>query len=296
MRKTLILIITILVACGSPKNPNQTEILDDVGSSGTEPSISQENMAMVIQQIPSPLEAAVLLKQIDSKYDPDLLNSTENASLYNTSFKKAINLGIYGTDMGYINIFEHTEDAISYLQVIRRLSEDLSIGQFFDFKTIHHLAVNSRNLDSLLLITTQTFNDINDYLQTQNRSKVSILLLSGGWLEALHISSQVYAAHPDNSILKERIGEQKIILNNLILLLSYYNEDAKVNDLLNELNRLTTVFDQIKITYTYEEPEYEVVDGVLKIKDNSSSTIEITDEQAVEINSITKSIRAKIIG
>jgi hypothetical protein len=45
------------------------------------------------------------------------------------------------------------------------LANDLSIGQFFDFTTIAKLATNSKNLDSLLLITTQNFNSINSYLQ-----------------------------------------------------------------------------------------------------------------------------------
>jgi hypothetical protein len=76
-----------------------------------------------------------------------------------------------------------------------------------------------------LLITTKNFNNINGYLQQQKRANLSILILTGGWLEALHITCQVVEKNPNNDALKERIGEQKIILENIMLLLSkpYYH-------------------------------------------------------------------------
>ena len=105
-----------------------------------------------------------MLKDAGTQYDYSLLNEPANSSNYNSNFNKAINLGIYGTDLGYANIYEENQDAIQYLNSIKGLANDLSIGQFFDFTTIARLATNSKNLDSLLLITTQNFNSINSYL------------------------------------------------------------------------------------------------------------------------------------
>jgi hypothetical protein len=51
----------------------------------------------------------------------------------------------------------------------------------------------------------------------------------------------------------------------------------------------------VKITYTYKEATFEVVDGVMVIKDNSTSTIDITSEDLANIKSITSNIRKKII-
>ncbi len=219
------LVLLFLVSCSTPNKPSQDQILQGVDSLAAEPALHEEDVKEIIQRIPSPLEIAVLLKEVGTKYNPEILNSSNKHTGYNTTFKKAINLGIYGTDLGYTNIYEHNEDAIAYLDAIRTLADELSIGQFFDFETIAHLATNSRNLDSLLLITTQNWNEINRYLQDQNRSKVSILLLAGGWLEALHICAQVYSNNPGNSDLRERIGEQKIIMENILLLLSFYGSE-----------------------------------------------------------------------
>jgi hypothetical protein len=179
---------------------------------------------------------------------------------------------------------------------IKELADGLNIGQFFDIETIGRLATNSKNLDSLLLITTQNFNSINHYLHTQSRSNLSVLLLSGGWLEALHIVCQVAKANPDNKELQETIGAQKVILKNILLLLSFYEgSDQNMASLLTDMKELDAAFEQIKITYTYKESTFEVVDGVMVIKDNSTSTIDITPQDVNNIGIIIEKIRTKII-
>src|SRR5690606_21549006 len=146
------------------------------------------------------------------------------------------------TDLGYANIYEQNQDALFYLNSIRTLADELSIGQFFDFGTIRRLATNSDNLDSLLLITTQNFNNINDYLQQNQRQNLSILILAGGWLEALHITCEVVKANPNNQELIEKVGEQKIILDNIKLLLGFYKNDPYIADLHKNILELEEVF------------------------------------------------------
>lgn len=291
------LMLLLVFGCDTNK-PNEAAFKasqnDTTSTKGLE--ISEEVLSDIIQQIPSPLEISVLLKESGTNYDKSLLNSADNVSEYNSNFAKALNLGIYGTDLGYTNIYEQNQDAIFYLGSIRSLAEGLSIGQFFDFSAISRLATNSKNLDSLLLITTQNFNDINKYLQNQERANLSILILTGGWLEALHISNQVLQKNITNKELREKVGEQKIILENIMLLLSHYeNSDPNISDLKEKMTALKNEFDKVEIAYTYEESTFEEVNGILMIKDNSTSTIHITDQHIADIDRITKSIRSSII-
>jgi len=300
MKNHLILLSTTLwffTYCENRKKPDREALLESMDTlASEETAISHEVISDIIQQIPSPLEISVLIKKGGAAYSEEYLNSPNNAIKYNTNFEQALNLGIYGTDLGYTNIYEKNQDALFYLKSIRDLSEELNIGQFFDFGTITKLATNSKNFDSLLTLTTRNFNDINAYLQEQNRSKVSVLLLAGGWLEALHICCKVYADNPEKLALREKIGEQKLILDNILLLLSFYQEnDPKVRDLVNQLKQLKNAYDQIKIKYTYRESSYEIVEGVLIVKDNSTSTININDEHVEQIINVTTGIRSEII-
>jgi hypothetical protein len=291
------LLAALLTACGSGKKSDEQAFMESLDSTKvTGPSISEAVIGDILQQIPSPLEISVLLKESGKKYNVSYLNSADNLPKYNSNYKKALNLGIYGTDLGYTNIYEQNQDGVKYMSAIKSLADGLNIGQFFDIETIGRLATNSKNLDSLLLITTQNFNNINHYLQTQGRANLSVLLLTGGWLEAMHITCNVAALDPGNKELQEKIGEQKVILENILLLLSFYKDvDQNMAALLTDMEELKKVYDKVNITYTYKESTFEVVNGVMVIKDNSTTTIDITPDDINNIRTLSGTIRNKII-
>lgn len=300
MKRFLLFATIVSVAlwsCESDNKLNEQAFLDSLNNAKEHgPVISDEVLESILQQIPSPLEISVLLKQSGTNYNKNLLNSTDNISNYNNNFKKALNLGVYGTDLGYTNIYEQNQDAMFYLNSIKTLADGLSIGQFFNFGTIKRLATNSRNLDSLLLITTQNFNNINTYLQEQQRSNLSVLLLTGGWIEALHIINQVTLNNLDNKELKERVGEQKIILENIMLLLTFYSEsNPNIKELYEKMGKLQKDFENIEITHTYAESTLEEVNGIVTITNKSTSSINITDENIREIAKTTAEIRNYIV-
>jgi hypothetical protein len=81
-----------------------------------------------------------------------------------------------------------------------------------------------------------------------------------------------------------------------MLLLSFYKDkDQNMATLLADMEGLKKVFDRVNITYTYKESTFEVVNGVLVIKDNSTTTIDITPQDVADIRNITATIRNKII-
>ena len=295
MRISIItLFFFLLMACSTEKKAEDKEFLESLEEAKPASGVDEQLINSILNQIPSPLEISVILKHTGSTFNSSMLNSADNLSKYNTNFKKAINLGIYGTDLGYTNIFGQNQQGIKYISTIKSLANDLNIGQFFDVETIGRLAANSKNLDSLLLITTQNFNSINHYLQTQGRDNLSVLLLTGGWIEAMEITCQTAAKKPTKE-LYDTIGEQKIILEQILLLFSFYQNDTNMKELSDDLNKLKAAYEKVTINYTYKESTMEIVDGVAVIKDNSSTTIDITPENVAEIQGIINSIRNKII-
>lgn len=288
------LLTAFLVNCTPEKKPDDQEFLNSLEATEQKTGIDEEVINSILDQIPSPLEISVLLKESGSKFNGSLLNPSDNLPKYNNNFKKALNLGVYGTDLGYTNIYGQNQDGIQYVSSIKSLADDLNIGQFFDVETIARLAANSKNLDSLLLITTLNFNHINHYLQTQSRDNLSVLLLTGGWLEAMQITCQVASKKPSKE-LYEKIGEQKIILEQILLLFSFYGDDSNMAGLLKDLEPLKASYEKITINYTYKESSMEIVNGVAVIKDNSTTTIDITEKNVEEIKTIIDSIRTKII-
>lgn len=290
------LIVVSLAACNSGNKSEDQAFVEALDEAGLESQIVSEEVKDILYRIPSPLEISVMLKQADNKYDPSLLNATDHASRYSTNYQKALNLGIYGTDLGYTNVYERSQDGIRYMTAVTTLARELNIGQFFEAETMGRLVSNSQNMDSLLLITTQNFNRINHYLLSQNRGHLTVLLLTGGWIEALHITCKVAEQFPDNKQLQETIGGQKIILDNLLQLLTYFKDnDKSIPGLLTDLTPLKEAFDKVSIITVYQPSTYEVVDGVMVVRDNSASTIEISPADIEKIRTSTERIRNKII-
>ena len=246
------------------------------------PDISAEVINDIIQSIPSPLEMASMLKDNGQSYDVTLLNPTSNVDKYNTNYKMAFNVGVYSADLGYINIYEKTFSAMEYLNSVRKLADGVKVGQFFDFETLKRLATNNKNYDSLIFISTDNFNKMDAHLRTQNRSELSVLMISGAWLEGVNIACQVAKAKPSKDLI-EKIGFEKINLDNILLILNAYKNDKYFAQIVTEFERLKDIYAKINITYEYKEPETKEVNGQLVIVNNSKSSVNINDEQLAEI-------------
>ena len=301
MSKRLIYILLpllIFAACRSDKQKDidfskEFEVPDSVLYEG-ELEISEQAMDEIVQNISSPVEIAALIKAVGVPYSKDYLATTDYVDNYNTSFKMAIGLGIFGADLGYQNMYNKTGAVIDYISAIKTLADGIRVGQFFDFTTLKRLVINSQNLDSLMYISVQNFNQMDRYLRQQNRSNLSSLIVAGVWIESMYLLGEVIKEAP-NAELSEKIGEQKIILSNLMLLLKNYERDPKFKDLIDDLTEIQEIYKDVTITYEMGEPEAVEEDGMLVIIQNDKQYIEISNETLFKIIDKTVKVRNNII-
>lgn len=300
MFKKLIFAILAIVLIGSCKSGSEGkpgtefEIPDSIIYANAL-EISTEVMSDIISNVSSPVEMAALIKSIGVPFSNQYLAPTNNVDLYNTNFKRAFNLGVFGADLGYLNMYNRTTSVIDYITAIRRLADGLAVGQFFDFATLRRLVSSQQNLDSLMYISVHSFNQMDNYLRQGNRGHLSALMVSGVWMEGLYILTQVSQNYP-NSDLTEKIGEQKIILNDLMLILKNYQKaHPQFAEMVVEFEEVKVAFDPVKIRYEIGEPEAIEKDGMLMIIQNERSIVEISPDQLNEIISVTEKIRNKLI-
>jgi len=301
MSKRLIYILLpllIFAACQSDKQKDtnfadEFNVPDSVINDGIL-EISQDAMDEIVQNISSPVEIAALIKSVGVPYSKNYLASTDHIDNYNTSFEKALGLGIYGADLGYQNMYNKTGSVIDYIQAIKTLADGIRVGQFFDFSTLKRLVTNNQNLDSLMTISVQNFNQMDRYLNENNRSNLSSLIVAGVWIESMYLLCEVKKESP-NTDLSEKIGEQKLILSNLMLVLKHYENDAKFKDLIDDFTEIQVLFNDVTITNVMGEPEMVEEDGMLVIKQNDEQTIEISNETLFKIIDKTVEVRNKII-
>jgi hypothetical protein len=192
-------------------------------------------------------------------------------------------------------MYEKTGSSIDILSSIRKLAEGLRVGQYFDFETIKRLSLNKSNLDSLLYLSVDSYTKIDTYLRENDRGQLSALMIIGVWLEAQYLATQVVKEYPD-PMLKDRIGEQKIILNDLIMLAApYCGRDEEFKNLCSDLQEIKDVYRDVRITYTLGEPKSVERDGGIVVEQTETSVVEMTNEQLGNIITVTAKIRDNLI-
>lgn len=291
-----VLSVTALLAAGCGNDTNKTE-----GGNGTDSvaTTTKDTSGGVVTikgetfSIPSPIQTALLIKRSGANYNKAILNPANKASQYSTSFAKALNLGIYGADLGYVTIYDQSQDAIGYLNAAKKLSDGLGVSAAFDAKTIERFTKNLGNKDSMLSLVGVAYRASDAYLKTNEMSDVSGLVLAGGWIESLYFTADIYKAKP-NEELKRRIAEQKLSLQSLIKLLTPYYSQAEYTKFIDGLNELAKVYEKVELKYTFVKPTTDAKKKLTTI--NSTTDISISDEQIESIAQKVKAIRALIVG
>lgn len=286
MKKYLLILMvsSLLLACG-----NDTEIVETEDDTEAVDEILPERAAkaqLVFQTVPSPLETVSLFFNAGANYNADLLNPIENVNTYATNHLKALNFGVYGADLSYANIFDQTQESMFYMNCCKKLSDALGVTSAFDAETMERLEENINNRDSLMILINDAFWIADAFLKENEQDHLSALIIAGGWIEGLYIGAKVLNRdHPDEGLMK-KIADQKFSLDNLLELLSTYDNE-EVKNIKAELQKLAAIYDKVEevegeitvdnsnssptivggSTVTYEQDAiFEIVDEIEKIR------------------------------
>ncbi len=270
-----------------------TKIVEDTK---TPPDIIRVKIGGKFFTIPSPVQTAFLVKEEGSDFNSELLNDVNNVDKYTTSFQKALNMGVYGADLGYITIYENTDLSLKYLKSVRKIAGQLDLSGAFN-EDIAKRFNNSMGIqDSMLVLVNEAYKNADDYLKNNDKSNIAALVVIGGWVEAVYFASQS-ALETKNEKLIERVAEQKQALKNMVAMLKSldgFSEQEDYEDLTIDLEDLLKEFETITFSYEYAEPVTDPVKKVTVI--NSKNNINISDEVLSKIVESLASIRKTIVG
>lgn len=265
-------------------------------------SLAQDDILNSIIKIISPVETSALIKEIGVRYDNSILNKATNFVSYNNDFKKALNLGVYSTDLGYATIHDQSADALGFLNAVKRSAEGISLkegnlGKFIRFNKIIVLAQNKKDLNKLLEETSATFENMSSALEAEKRSKYAALILTGGWIETYYITCQVAKQknHPD---LHNKIVEQKLILGQLLPLMQEYSKgDAGMEALTSDLTNLAKLLDKYKFGEVGEVEEKIDPETGLPVAtgSNTSADFNLSTQELSNISGVVSEIRNAIV-
>ncbi|MCI5057786.1 MAG: hypothetical protein MRY83_16845 [Flavobacteriales bacterium] len=256
----------------------------DEVSESTTISLSDQALEAVIKSIPSPLEFSDKLVILNAEFNDKIIAKRASAEDFIGSHNKAIVMGIYGTDLSYINIFKENLTAAQYYSSVVNIAEDLRVDQFFNLETIDKLKSNEGNKEKVLEIIRSGYRDIHNYLKEQQRDEISLLMLYGSWLESLYLTLSV---HNQQQIdLSEMIGDQKITVDKLLAIFKNYKSDKKIQEIIAFLNTMKETYQSVSISYEYDDSYTEKADDQSEDVDlvaNEIKKIEITEDDIKNI-------------
>tara|TARA_R110002072_G_scaffold227777_1_gene384595 strand:+ start:3908 stop:4804 length:897 start_codon:yes stop_codon:yes gene_type:complete len=245
-----------------------------------------------IFSIPSPVQTAYLIKNLDLSFDASLGNDVKNVGEYVTEYQQSLNLGVYGADLGYSALYDQKNITLQYLSVVQNLTNQLGLDAAFSSEFLENFEMNSENEQEMIQLMSEAFKQADNFLKHANRKQTSALILTGGWIESINFACQLNAKNPSDKI-KRRIGEQKQTIGSIIDILREYNSENQNDTIIKQLEELKLSFDKVMITYEFVAPDTDQENKLTNLRHKSEVIIE--DSVINEIENKIKTIRSSII-
>ncbi len=296
--KITVCLVGLLLFVGCSNSGNKTskdtekQIEDQVDASVNKDLLKEDKAEdVVFYNLFTPVDLDRVIDEKSSYFNAALINSLDNITKYSSSQKIALNIGVYGADLSYLWMFEQNQQAITYLSAIQHLTSRLGIPDNFVELTVKMAQQNSNNLDSLIIVARNAYENTDKYLKVNDRQSASALILLGGWIESLNIALNMYN-HP-NSKLAGKILSQKYSLTSLINMVQNSQDDLVMSEYLLLMKKLNDSFKVFESKLTPDDVEIDTINKRITIKDSSSITL--NPEDLDNIKDLTAKIREHII-
>ena len=256
-------------SCGGSSDENEVTNVEITDSTDTE-EITEESDRTVEYSVPTPNELFEIIKLQGGEQQTNLVNPLENSENYIDQKSKSINFGVYSADVAYLSCFGIGTDFLKYFKKIEELGEELGISGAFDEEMMDRIENNEGDSDSLFAISNDTYYDSYFYLEENDKGVELSLIMAGGFVESLYIICNLVETYSDDDPIVQKIGDQKVVLENLIDFISVYADDASVSEVIGDMMDLSDVFEA---NMEFEETESSVSnheDGTLMLTGGGS--------------------------
>lgn len=197
----LFVLLFFLLACQAPDSspadenniPPHTELQKQI------------NVQNFFNTLPSSKEIFEMIKECNINYVPDYLNNPSQYKNYTLEKSKALNFGIYGTDMAVSTIFKQAQECTLFLKSINFIANELGINNAFNENIMNRLEINQDNRDSVLQLVSQIFKKSDKIFSENKRPELSVLMITGAYIEALYVCGRYIDAKLNDTSFYNKI-------------------------------------------------------------------------------------------
>jgi hypothetical protein len=255
----------ILISIAGCKSKETSMPQDEVIKDSIKAS-SFDNLNLIITQIPAPSQISKELSKEGVPVNASILNSPDKASSYSGTSQQAVNMGIYGADMGYLASYNQMQQATSYMVQVAKLAGALGITSAYDQKLMDQFKTAVNNKDSIDIVIQTAFDRAQKELYSSKRAATSTLIFAGGWIEGLYIATSIVKDEKSdkNAALYTKIWQHVYAFSYLQKALTDFQSNPDCATMLKTLQPLFTAASQLN-------------DGGFALKDVQNLKATITD-------------------
>jgi hypothetical protein len=198
-----------------------------VAQSTIYPSISSEVLDSFADKAPNPAEMSLAFKK---KYNKKIVylgkKDFEKSEIY-----KVANIGRYCAILMYIVIHQKNKELLNCLVRIKELSDNIYVGQYFEYQQIRAKLENKNGVDSISILAKLNLQEVNNRWSQNNKNELIPILILGVWLETTYIILDEI----EKKSLVRFLVTQKNTLEQLIELLNYYDQVPDIKLFIKQL-------------------------------------------------------------
>lgn len=282
-------ILAIFVACGSDKKKenNASEEFNEAANQ------MKEKVEKAIYNIPPPSQIPYIIESTGADFNPNIINDSKKYESYLVSPKKsAFNLGVYATDIGYLSSYGKTQEALNYMDVCLKLTDAVGAQDAVDLQVLKRFEQNLSKPDSLGAIINEVIDNSDEYLKQNERANIAAMVVSGTFIEALYISTQLISTYPKDMLSTD---QRFTVLSPLIQMLAKQKEPLE--DVVELLKSIDEKDDWIVATTNSMEElydNYKSFDPMQKISEGKGNEV-LNDSTLARFTQQVASIRSNIV-
>jgi hypothetical protein len=246
----------------------------------------------VIITLPSPVEILEILATTKYTIDPDKVLKLYPAESFINTQSRAIALGMYSSDLAFLNLSNDKSQMENYLQTMLDLLNDLKIYGIIDNDLNQKIRQNLNIPDSLAYYSLIIYQDLMNQLESSNQKELLSLVLVGASTEAFYLAqSQLTDFHQTREFVDD-IYNTREIFNQYYQYISMYKDRKLIVGPFSALSAIQSEFNQIEITPS-EKKMVKKADGTFIIQGGYS--INITEKEFNKLHNCIITSRNELI-
>ena len=237
--------------------------------------------------LPSALQMASIFKKSGLKFITGITNPADNVKNYNSSnYSRAINLGIYSSDLAYVLLNKQSNESKVYLKACKDISAQLGLNKAFeDNNLLQRFDKNLGREDSLLEIVADIQMETDILLEENKQKHITVIAFAGAWVETVYIAAKVYGVDKNKKV-SFSLMEQFTIVRNIIKAL-WVNEEkeSEIKDLSADIMSILNVFENTE----------SIKKAAKKEEEADFSKVILSDEEFAVIEAKIVEVRTKLV-